>query len=328
MFTQPDFTSGQSIQHSDEFHSSDEEFGTKHYPTHPKSLRQNKKRSHKELWEYNMKLGWESLFFNVIQLFFETENIESVLSEVCPCSDNLPESVPCPRKFTAAEIFEVRFARKNMTAADEYAARFQDLLGAKERLAWFDKKANGQSERKARLSFRLLHRNGHSREFRYFLVIFARIWYYYNWVVRRTWSKIRKGSGHAEFGRPRLSEDVKSNPVKSVASMDCLEWIKQWGHLAGEVDASPKDYDLVLDPFDKTEVYEDYRHRFQFTHLGSSNTHPCSYRQFKRILKHWMETSRVRVRAKKNITTKCDSECSKSYHAIASIDICVYIFQL
>ena len=133
--------------------------------------------------------------------------------------------------------------------------------------------------------------------------------FYSEWAVRRTWSKIRKGSAHAEFGRPRLSEEAKSNPIKSVASMDCLEWIKQWGQLAGEVDASPKDYDLVLDPFDKTEVYEDYRHRFQFTHLASSNTHPCSYRQFKRIMKHWMNTERVRVRAKKNITTKCDSEC-------------------
>ena len=116
------------------------------------------------------------------------------------------------------------------------------------------------------------------------------------------------GQTHVEHGRPRVTSHEKANPVKSIASMDCLEWLKQWGELVGEVDASPKDYDLVLDPFDKTEVYKEYRTRFNFTQLASFETSPCSYRQFKRVMKHWMDTARVRVRVKNNITTKCDSE--------------------
>ena len=126
--------------------------------------------------------------------------------------------------------------------------------------------------------------------------------------MRRTWQQIRNGKGHIEHGRPRMTQDEKNSPVKSLASMNCYEWLKQWGEYAGEVDSSPKDYDLVLDPFDKAEVYEEYRSSFRLTHLACSDVHPCSYRHFKRILNHWMSTDRVRVRAKKNITTKCDGE--------------------
>ena len=128
-------------------------------------------------------------------------------------------------------------------------------------------------------------------------------------TVRRTWQKIRHDQEHIEHGRPRMSQNEKS-PIKSVASMNCYEWLKQWGQLAGEIDASPKDYDLVLDPFDKTEVYQEYRNHFRLTHLASSDIQSCSYRQFRRVLSHWMSKDRVRVRVKKNITTKCDGEHS------------------
>ena len=60
--------------------------------------------------------------------------------ETCPCSDKANQTPPCPSKFTAAEIFEVRLIRKKMTAADEYAARLHELVGAKERLTGFDSK--------------------------------------------------------------------------------------------------------------------------------------------------------------------------------------------
>ena len=91
--------------------------------------------------------------------------------------------------------------------------------------------------------------------------------------------------------------------------MDCYEWIKQWGHDAGEMDPTAKDYDVVLDPFDKRAVYDEYNQHFKWTHLASSQLHACSYRQFVRLLLHWMKSDRVRIRSKKNITTKCDSKC-------------------
>ena len=55
--------------------------------------------------------------------------------EVCPCSDKVSGDLPCPKKFTAAEIFEIRLERKKMVPADEYSTRLKDLIGAKERLA-------------------------------------------------------------------------------------------------------------------------------------------------------------------------------------------------
>eukprot|EP00300_Choanocystis_sp_HF-7_P014022 c18540_g1_i1.p1 GENE.c18540_g1_i1~~c18540_g1_i1.p1 ORF type:complete len:373 (-),score=49.49 c18540_g1_i1:972-2090(-) len=244
-------------------------------PERPPSVRAFSKRpSHAELWEQNLNF----------------ERIVQATTQLCPCSDKT-HATSCPQSFKPHEVFQLRLCRKQMKPSEEYNARMRDMIGAKERLI-----LASDSKPMLNVSGKLIC-----------IVGYCTILGLSEKSVRRLWRQVKnQGREVLHHGRPAISESEKDIPVKSVVAVDCLEWLRSWGSILGETDSTPKDYDLVLDPFDKTSVYSEYLHRFQWTHLATSNQRPCSYRLFVKIMKHWMKTERVRVRAKKNITTKCD----------------------
>lgn len=125
-------------------------------------------------------------------------------------------------------------------------------------------------------------------------------------AVRRVWRAVLGGTRVLEHGRPTISEQ-RLDPMKSDASISCFEWIRQWGREAGEQDSNSKDYDTVLDPIDVGEIYKEYLTQFRWIGCGDG-LQAVSSKQFQRLFRRWMDKDRVRVRQKKNITTKCDGE--------------------
>ena len=125
--------------------------------------------------------------------------------------------------------------------------------------------------------------------------------------VRRVWSRVLAGIKRIEVGRPTEPDEEKKSSLKSDKSLECYQWIRWWGEENGEKDPKADEYDVVLDPFDVHKVYEEYHKQMTLQQTIDFGVAPAvSDRQFRRLFHEWMEKNRVRVRMKKNITTKCD----------------------
>eukprot|EP00300_Choanocystis_sp_HF-7_P007523 c15337_g1_i1.p1 GENE.c15337_g1_i1~~c15337_g1_i1.p1 ORF type:complete len:855 (+),score=130.87 c15337_g1_i1:156-2720(+) len=219
------------------------------------------------------------------------KSIVEATSFFCPCSDR--GGTPCMSRFAVEDVFKVRFELSKIQPNVQYKQRFEHLVAAQARL-------RGDSTKKP-----MVEVGGHLICFAaYSCLIGAK-----DGAVRRVWRLVRGGAKVIEQGRPRICDEEKGDPLKSDLSLDCYAWIQQWGREYGEQDASPKDYDIVLDPFDIGEVYTEYARQFQWAGCSSfgGGVHPISSTQFRRLFARWMDQERVRVRQKKNITTKCDA---------------------
>eukprot|EP00300_Choanocystis_sp_HF-7_P005828 c14299_g1_i2.p1 GENE.c14299_g1_i2~~c14299_g1_i2.p1 ORF type:complete len:828 (+),score=117.56 c14299_g1_i2:197-2680(+) len=226
------------------------------------------------------------------------DSIVEAKNFLCPCSDR--GGRPCMSQFAIEDIFKIRFELSRCPPNSQYKQRLQHLVDAHSRL-----RGDPTKRPMVELAARLICFSAYSCLIGAKDGAACRPFKFHCNVVRRVWRLVKGGTRVIEHGRPKVFDEEKQDPLKSDVSFDCYSWIQQWGRETGEQDASPKDYDIVLDPFDISEVYSEYAKQFQWTVFGA-DAHPVSSTQFRRIFAKWMNDERVRVRQKKNITTKCD----------------------
>ena len=90
-------------------------------------------------------------------------------------------------------------------------------------------------------------------------------------------------------------------------------WLNDWAAIHGDEDPVGGDYKIVLDCAAADGAFleygVDYVHNNSF---GGDHDRPLSKTSFMRVWTYWSKKEGVRVREKKNVTTKCESESLRS----------------
>lgn len=81
-------------------------------------------------------------------------------------------------------------------------------------------------------------------------------------------------------------------------------WLTKWGRHNAEDCPVGKDYLLVINTVLLSELYTEFKAEWPNLNLGRL---PClSISLFRDRFFHWMDTNKVRMREKKNVSGKCD----------------------
>ena len=92
--------------------------------------------------------------------------------------------------------------------------------------------------------------------------------------------------------------------MNSVQKEHTLQWIIGWADLYAQDDPVGIKFLKVIDLVTPAELYDEYVIDFKTFHFAVS-AKPVSDTTFKRVWDFWIKEYKIRVREKKNVTTKC-----------------------
>lgn len=109
-------------------------------------------------------------------------------------------------------------------------------------------------------------------------------------------------------GRPKKTrEDLQDDKLLGPSSPDqqyIQAWLNEWIEIEGDHDPVGDECQYVLDLVDCKDVYEEFIADYGANTIFSGCRQP-SERTFRRVWEWWVVENRVRIRDKKNTTTKC-----------------------
>jgi len=231
--------------------------------------------------------------FNDLKNFsFNVDRCKMALYYDCPCGEK-QRGVNCLSLFnTTGEILNARMEHYDRTAKEEYKLRAHDVLEAYKH----QKEGN-----KARVSITLKH----GIKYSVCLNAYAAL---YELPLRSFWRTVgdirKRNSPPTSVGRPKGTIG-DANPVVSLLTQECLEWIRMWAHTICDESPTTDDWSISIDPVDVREVHEEYECFFKTAHI-SVYAKVVSFTTFVRVWNHWLIIDRVKIRNKGNTTTKCD----------------------
>ena len=212
---------------------------------------------------------------------------------LCPCSrtQRYPNGQFCANQFKYEDYARIRVSRKEMGFTAESNLRRTELSDAHVRYTSSDdhKGAVVMVEEK------LLCIQG------YIIVCGlpeSSIW--------RLWGRMTKNLTTPRSGRPMLTDAHRNTDEDLTAPQapHAYAWLKRWGDEVGDHD--PAGNELVIDPLEIKEVWIEYEQFCTLTMCRNVRTHYVPYGTFAGTFQTWMKDFNVRMRDKKNFSSKCD----------------------
>ncbi len=114
------------------------------------------------------------------------------------------------------------------------------------------------------------------------------------------------GAGRPKKTREDIEDDIDVGPSSSDHQY-IHAWLNEWLELEGDKDPVGDECVYVLDLIDCKDVYEEFVADYNANTIFIG-TRIASERTFKRVWDWWIVKNRIRIRDKKNTTTKCSGE--------------------
>jgi len=204
-------------------------------------------------------------------------NVLESMEKKCACTRSETQGVSCATLFNYEKYMNLRRHRQVMDPSQEYELRTKELTTA------FQLSPD-----------RPLVKVGCPEVPHKFVCIQAYI-IILGLPKSSVWRKWAKISGNQSVRRAGLT----------VTQDHTLAWLINWSNLIVDEDPVGSDYLKVIDLVTVPEMYSEYVVDFKAFHI-STQAKPISERGFRRVWYYWLNKYRVRVRKKKNVTTKCD----------------------
>ncbi len=219
------------------------------------------------------------------------ESCEAALHHACSCG-NMRNGVHCLSKFKSpGEILDARLQHYDRTPKEEYRLRLHDI---NEALKF------KRAEEKSYIIVTL--KSGQN-----YKVCFSSYAALLQIPPKSFWRTVGQVKNYnkppASIGRPQ-GHDKDSDPIGSLKTEECLEWIRKWAEMICDESPTGDDWAISIDPVDVKEVHEEYDGWFRASHFFAHEK-PTSFTSFNRVWKHWLKVDRVKIRNKSNTTTKC-----------------------
>lgn len=111
------------------------------------------------------------------------------------------------------------------------------------------------------------------------------------------------GAGRPKKTREDMQDDAEVGP--SSPDQQYIEaWLNEWLELEADKDPVGNDCEYVLDLVDSKDVYEEFIADYNANTIFAGSR-VASERTFRRVWDWWIIKNRIRIRDKKNTTTKC-----------------------
>ncbi len=216
-------------------------------------------------------------------------NIEMSLKKRCKCYRKTGAS--CHSSFTFGDISELRYNRSKLDQSMERDLRLCELKSAEQHP---DKKISvGGENVKHRMccitSYRIAFGLPKSS-------------------VNRTLKDLRKDIEPGVIGRKKKTaadriDDILIGP-QSPMQLHAQAWLKNWLECEGDVDPTGNEQTYTIDMVEVSDIHKEYDKEWKLNALTEASK-SISLRDFTRVWDHVMIDMRVRIREKKNMTTKC-----------------------
>jgi len=225
----------------------------------------------------------------------QRSDIEKSMSYQCPCTTFRTNIVSCCKKLSYGDYAEIRHQRASMDPSTEYAMRDTELQEA-------------ILDDPVRPRVKIRYSGGSALVC---IAAYITICGHPRGSIWRIVGKIKSQQETRPVGRPQRypTEDRTDgrNEIDSPLKEHTLQWIINWAEFVGEDSPVGDKHLKTIDLVTPAEVYEEYSNEFDHVYLSTHANH-VSITTFRRVWNYWIKAYRIRVRDKKNITTKCDGK--------------------
>lgn len=126
--------------------------------------------------------------------------------------------------------------------------------------------------------------------------------------IARLYQELKGDIEPAGIGRRKKSdadrlEDEVIGPM-SAMQQHAFAWLKIWLETEGDVDPTGEEQSYTIDIVALKELHQEYVNEWTLNALTTSTSN-ISLRSFERVWKFFVTEMRIRIREKKNVTTKC-----------------------
>lgn len=227
-----------------------------------------------------------STFATVI---LQPQNIEESLKRKCRCERKT--GISCHSSFSFGDISQLRYLRSKLDQGMDRERRLVELKSA------------------------LLHPEGKvavgcdTVKYRMCCITSYSIAYGIPKAsVYRAVTDLRKDVQPNHIGRRKKTDadrvdDELIGPT-SAMQLHAQAWLKIWLDHEGDVDPTGEEQTYTIDMVDVRDIYNEYVSEWRLNAV-SNRANAISERDFNRVWKFVMNDARVRIREKKNMTTKC-----------------------
>jgi hypothetical protein len=205
------------------------------------------------------------------------ERISMLEGKICPCARVLGGK-NCLSHFNMGDIFDLRFANRNLSASEEYAKRQEALLHAAE----------------LRKDKYMMTVNGHLICLTSYCLLFD----YNRSSMSRSWSQILRGQGVHSFGRPRGTSAYEI-PFKDVRALQALQWLRAWIDAFAETSPVGLKCQKSINYILVGDMYNEYL-KDQVSRAISLETNTISEKLFRKIWSYLKTTDGIHVRRNAN----------------------------
>ena len=220
------------------------------------------------------------------------QKIEEALKQKCKCVRRNGSS--CHSSFSFGDICNLRYKRAKMDTTADHNLRVSELTSL---LANPDRKiavgGDGILSRMCCLtSYRIAYALGKSSVYR---------------IVQQLVNEMPPGViGRSKKSATDRVDDMELGPL-SAKQLHVQAWLKAWLDEEGDVDPTGNEQNYTIDMVEVVDVHKEYLSEWRVNALTSGDN-GISLRDFTRVWDHVMKSMRVRIREKKNMTTKCDGK--------------------
>lgn len=210
------------------------------------------------------------------------------------------------KNFGVPSITALLYPRYTMTPSEEKQARWADISGA------LELKKTMEADKKSDKKYFLV--GGH----RICLTAYCSVYQYHTSAIYRVMGQIKEGSRDpmAPMGRPKCpSESLFPSKLHATSEKQeiVMSWIENsWSTYNAENCPVGTDYHLVIDLHRSIDIYRDLEYDWPKMNLGARGVPCVSHSTFCLVFKKWMLKHRVRMREKKNVSSKCDGNSDTS----------------
>lgn len=219
----------------------------------------------------------------------DSQHIVKDMKDKCKCFR--ATGVSCHSGFTYGEISQLRFNRSQLDQGKERDLRLVELQQARDNPD--HKIPVGGDNVKYRMccigGYRLAYGLPRSS-------------------IARTYQELKGDVEPAGIGRRKKSdadrvEDVVIGPM-SAMQQHALAWLKIWLETEGDVDPTGEEQSYTIDIVALKELHQEYVNEWMLNAFTTTSNH-ISLRSFERVWNFFVTEMRIRIREKKNVTTKC-----------------------